>query len=205
MRITVEEEFVSRVILTPLLTEAFNFIPGVTLKFEVEEADGSKSDLNWEVFVDAWNQSYIYCKKTKSFAYFVNNGTLHYFTEFVGNKKSMLYHFYLAANKVLLGYYGNLEISDNLPINGFYSGVSMTIQDFIAPFHIYLKAEYRSRFTHVDEPVTPGEIMIESKASVKAGSIILKELFYSMSIKKNRIDEFKIVSKQGVIKARCIN
>jgi urea transporter len=200
-----EGQNISRVSITNLLAETFYFIPGVTLHYEVENDKGEKELIKWEVFVDAWNQSYIYCEKTKSYAYFVNNGTLHYFTEFIGDKNSVLYHFYLAAHKILLGYYPDLEITDQLPIAGFYSGISRFIQDFIAPFSVYLKAEYVSRFKTIDDAITPQEIMIESSANIKLGNKILKEMHYNLLIKKNKITEFTIENKQGRTKVRCID
>ena len=200
-----ENQLLSRVSITHLLAEAFNFIPGVTLKYEVENAKGEKEILKWEVFTDAWNQSYIFCERTHSYAYFVNNGTLHYFTEFIGNKDSILYHFYLAAHKILLGYYHELEIRDRLPIAGFYSGFSRTIQDFIAPFRIYLKAEYISRFIFVDDATTPKEIKIESTANIKSGNKILKEMNYEILLTKNKIAELIIQTKHGETIVRCID
>lgn len=200
-----EGQTLARVSITPLLATAFNFIPGVTLRYEVTRENGEKELLKWEVFVDAWNHAYLYCHSTRSSAYFVNNGTLHYFTEFIGDRKSLLYQFYLGANKVLLGYYEQLEITDKLPITGFYSGLNRMIQDFIAPFYIYLKAEYRSRFISVDDLINPASIRMESRASIKAGNMVLKELNYEMTIDKQRISSFKIINKQGTILLTCID
>ncbi|MFI5221223.1 MAG: urea transporter [Bacteroidia bacterium] len=199
-----EGQLISRVAITPLLADSFNFIPGVTLKFEVEKPGGEKELVSWEVFTDAYNQSYLYCPQTKSFAYFVNNGTLHYFTDFTGDKNSMLYHFYLAAHKILLGYYPGMEIKDRLPISLFYSGISRLVQDFTAPFLIYLKAEYSSKFISADDSVSPKEIRIGSIAQFRNGRKIFKENPYELVIRKNKIAEFIIQTKQGETRARCI-
>ncbi|MBP6731545.1 MAG: urea transporter, partial [Chitinophagales bacterium] len=106
-----EGSVISGVQTTALIRNAFAFAPGVQLKFEVtglNEKDAAKKEIvHWEVFTDAYNGTYIYCHTTQATAYFVNNGTLHYFTEFAGNRKSLLYYFYLAARKILLGYYPN--------------------------------------------------------------------------------------------------
>jgi hypothetical protein len=175
------------------------------MKYEITSEDGLSEIISWEVFVDAWNQSYLYCQKSKSYAYFVNNGTLHYFTEFIGDRNSMLYHFYLAANKILLGYYDLLEVNDKLPITNFYSGISRFIQDFTAPFNIYLKAEYSSKFIFTDDDLSPKEIKIESKATIKASSIFLKELNYELIIHKNKIAQLITKTKQGTTIATCID
>jgi urea transporter len=200
-----EEQLVSRITLTPALTEAFTFIPGVTLRYEVTDHNGLQQTVAWEVCVDAWNQSYLYCRQTRSYAYFVNNGTLHYFTEFVGDRTALLYHFYLAANKILLGYYDQLSLTDKLPITGFYPGLSRIMQDFIAPFFIYLEAEYITRFTYVDDAISPKQITIQSTARVKMGSKLLRELFYELSVNKNKIDTFTAYTKQGKLSAVCID
>ena len=62
---------------TPFISQAFHFIPGMVIDVE-EQRGGKTSTAKWEIFVDATNQAYIYCHKTKSQAYFGNNGTLHY-------------------------------------------------------------------------------------------------------------------------------
>ncbi|MFI5151624.1 MAG: urea transporter, partial [Bacteroidia bacterium] len=61
-----------------LLGEAFHFTPGLILNFE-ETRNGLVNAGKWEVFVDAGNYSYLYCAQTDSAAYFINNGTIHYF------------------------------------------------------------------------------------------------------------------------------
>lgn len=200
-----ESDVLSRVATTPLLAEAFNFVPGVTLKYEVTDKDGNREIITWEVFVDAWNQSYLYCHNTKSFAYFVNNGTIHYFTEFIGDRKSILYQFYLAANKILLGYYDQIEITDLLPITGFYSGISRFVQDFIAPFYIYLEAEYSAKYKFIDDLMSPKEIRIDSRANVKAGNTVLKEINFELFIKDNKLSKLNIIAKQGKTEVRCID
>jgi len=95
-----EQSAIMGVSTTPLIVNAFKFIPGEIFSFEFTRTKGSISKTlieKWEVFTDAWNNSYLYCAATNSSAYFVNNGTLHYFTDFFGDKESLLYYFYLAA------------------------------------------------------------------------------------------------------------
>ena len=72
---------------------------------------------------------------TQSAAYFINDGTMFYFTSFYGDHKSLLYYFYLTAYKVLLGYYPNIEIDDLFPLHIIRKNrMSLWIHDFIAPF-----------------------------------------------------------------------
>ena len=161
-----ENESISKITTTSLLKEAFNFIPGVKMNFAFND-----EIVRWEIFVDAYNHSYIYCHNTKSSAYFVNNETQHYFTDFYGDKNSLLYYFYLAAQKILLGYYQDMKLTDRLPISNFYSGFSKVIQDFVAPFHIYLKADYQMQFSKIDDVMHPQQIEIKSSAIASIGSM----------------------------------
>lgn len=203
-----EGSVISGIQTTGLIRNAFAFLPGVQLKFEVqglnEKQPAEKQIVHWEVFTDAYNGTYIYCHTSKSTAYFVNNYTLHYFTEFYGNRQSLLYYFYLAARKILLGYYPNMEMHDILPMTGFYSGISTFIQDFIAPFKIYLKGTYVSQFSGADNPSHPTTLIINSSACVKAGGKTLKAISFELELEKNRIQKILVVDGNKKIVATCL-
>jgi len=97
-----EDTIISNVTIHSLLFECFTFLPGNKLNFQEV---GSEVKVEWEVFTDELNRSYVYCHFSKSAAYFVNDGTMFYFYDFEGSKKSALFYFYLAAYRVLLGCY----------------------------------------------------------------------------------------------------
>ena len=180
---------------TALIANSMKFVPGMTLKFEVETELEEKNTIEWEVFTNALNQTYVYCQQTQSTAYFVNNETLHYFTEFHGDKKSLLYQFFIGAHKVLLAYYPEIKVSDVLPIEGIYGGLHKLLQDFAAPFHIYLKANYESQFTEIDNDLDPKHIKMVSESVAKIGSSVHKKINFEMSFVEGQISEFKI--KEG--------
>lgn len=175
---------------TKLIGNALKLTPGMSLSFEVEQ-DDVKEVVEWEVYTNSLNQTYVYCKNTKSTAYFVNNETLHYFTEFHGDKKSLLHAFFIGAHKVLLAYYPNIEIKDVLPIEGLYSGLHKVAQDFVAPFHIYLKANYLARFTEIDNEMEPKYIKMVSESTAKVGSLTHKTIHFEMDFKEDKIHQFK--------------
>lgn len=208
-----ENQVAIKPVITPLIHKAFNFIPGVVMNFRINSgsaegispASKRTGEARWEVFVDAYNHPYIYCHNTKSYAYFVNNETLHYFTEFIGDKNSLLYYFYLGAHKILLGYYQGMEIKDKLPIEGIYSGFSKIIQDFVAPFYIYLKADFSSVFSFIDDEANPAHIEIRSSASVKTGNRIQRSIDFNFKLKENKIHSFEIVENGKKITAECIS
>ncbi len=184
-----EGETVLKATPTPLISQAFHFIPGMKMNFNVKRGNENSTE-NWEVYADSSNQSYIYCKTTGSIAYFTNNETLHYFISFKGDKNSLLYYFYLGAHKILLGYYKGIEIKDALPVSSFYGGVTKFLQDFTAPFHIYLKANYTARFGSIDNEQTPGNIRINTIAKKGNGSNGNGKINFEMELTGNRISKF---------------
>ena len=157
-----EGDLIRRVETTRLIKEAFNFVPGEEINFLVRIKNGKEERVKWEVLVNIYSQPYLYCHNTKSVAYFVNNETVHYFTDFYGDRQSLLYYFYLGAHKQLLGFYLDMEITDRLPLDGFYNGGLKFLQDIIAPFYIFLNTEFSSRFTAVDDVYHPTQIQIKS-------------------------------------------
>lgn len=129
----------------PLVEAAFHFLPGKKMVYYVTGSGKSWMDgrHEWEVKTDEYNNSYIECMKTGATAWFYNNGNIHYFVNYSGSRKTLLYFFYLAFYKVLLGYYKDLKVDDQLPPDKAFSSLRLFFQDFAAPFKIYLKAGYR--------------------------------------------------------------
>ncbi len=189
-----EKEVVSNVQATKLLTDAFSFVPGKTIKINYE---GKK--YNWEVFSNALNQTYIYCHQTKSTAYFVNNGTIFYFTDFFGKKGSLLHHFYCGAQKVLLGYYQNIQLHDQLMIDGFFNKLITGLHDFTAPFFHYCKVNYSFAFESCDNEHNPNEIIFKTHCLSTIGKKKHKKIEYTFSLKDGKIASFQINNNKPAI------
>lgn len=198
-----ENDIVSNVKVTKLLKDAFHFIPGKKIKFEVTEGDDHAYVTDWEVFTTASNLTYIYCHKTKSTAYFVNNGTLFYFTDFYGSKKSFLHYFYIAVHKILLGYYKGAIIKDQLLIDAFFPLLVKSIHDFTAPFFHYCKAKYTMQFTAIENEHQPSKIICStySKGTYfgKQSGCINAEL----TVENDRIESMELVVNKKKITAKC--
>lgn len=182
-----EGETVLKATPTPLISQAFHFVPGMKMNFKVTRGAETTAE-SWEVFADSTNATYFYCKTTGSVAFFTNNETLLYFLSFSGDKNSLLYYFYLGAHKVLLGYYSGVEIHEPLPISDFYGGISKFLQDFTAPFHIYLKANYSAKFTDVDNEQNPGKVKIHSNAQKGSGD--RGRIDFEMELDNNMLKKF---------------
>lgn len=196
-----EGQIISKPVLTPSLKEAFRFIPGQRMKFHVTRSGNKPEKAEWEVMVDSLNHSYLYCQHSGSVAYFVNNETLHYFTEFKGDKNSLLYYFYLGAYKVLLGYYPGLTVEDKLPLDSFYSGIQKYIQDFAAPFYMYLKARYQIIFEQQDDHNDSGIIKMNSTIKVWRGRRQLRGIDFQLTLKDHAISGIKIMDGNLCIEA----
>jgi murein DD-endopeptidase MepM/ murein hydrolase activator NlpD len=199
-----EGEVISRPVPTPLISKAFGMVPGMLMKFRVGE-NGKSQTIKWEVFTDPSNQLYLYCHKTGSVAYFTNNEVLHYFTSFKGDKNSLLYYFYLGAHKVLLSYFPGMKIADTLPITDFHSGIIKTIQDIVAPFHLFLRSEYVSEFTSTDDSVNPKNIVMHSEVVAKVGTSLKNKISVEFHLSDHKIAKIVITNKTKIICAELIN
>lgn len=194
-----EGETVIRPTPTALLQQAFHFIPGMKLEFEVQ--NGSKKyKEQWEVFTDSSNFSYFYCARTASVAYFTNNETLFYFNSFSGDTDSLLYHFYCAAYKISLSYFRGLAVWDVLPVSDLKSAWK-PLQDIIAPFHIFMRSEYKAVYTEADNDQLPKKISIDSE--IVSTGIRHKHSTFRLTIENNTIKT--ITLNEGPVCITAVN
>ncbi len=187
-----EGSFISNVQVNELLILGFSFLPGQKITFQKEN---TSININWEVFTDAWNRTYIYCAESKSYAYFINDGIMLYFTDFEGDRKSLLFNFYLAAYRQLLGYYENIKIKDNVPLIHFNSMLPQFFQDFAAPFYLFTKANYTASFTYADNIYAPQKLIIKTEIETKLINYTFKKVNFEFELKDNKIHRFTIHNK----------
>ena len=135
--------------------------------FSVSSNNEDLENSEWEVFTDAYNQTYIYCTQSKAIAYFTNDGTVLYFTSFSGDKNSLLYYFYLSAFKVFLGDFKSVTVQDSYPIHMVFEGTRRFLQDFIAPYYQYCKANYQSKTELINK--NDNSYIIDSVLTKKVG------------------------------------
>ncbi|MBN1650075.1 MAG: urea transporter [Bacteroidales bacterium] len=183
-----------------LLKNALHFIPGQEFKFEIEN-QGKKEIETWEIQADTYNNSYFYCSKTNSYAYFYSDDNLLYFKNYVGDKNAALFHFYLAFFKIQTGYYKDLEIEDQIPANQIFRKSRLFFQDFIAPFYMYLHAKYRLKTVSIDDELMPSEIKLESQINNFVFNRKVDAWIYSITINEQGIKE--VVLNRGNQKIRA--
>ena len=149
------------------LQNAFALIPGQVLQFEFEGAklNAIEDQIKWEIYADFYNNTYIYCPITKSYAYFKANKDELVFTGFKGNKNSTLYHFYLTAYRVIFGFYKDIELNDQLPLSATKHYLWRFAQDFVAPFYRFINPSFQMKYLQMEELFDQSEIKLSSTVS----------------------------------------
>ena len=189
---------VANININPALKKAFKLIPGQSKIWKV-----GNQEIEWKIIVDALNNTYIQCQETKARAYFYTSDQVHYFTGFKGNRNSLLYHFYLAAYKIQFGFYNNLEIRDKIPVHVMIPSYRLFLQDFIAPFYIYLKGCFTIRYISQSSRFDDEEINLESQVSIQLFNRKKRPFDYQFSINNKGIELFTITSGKKKIEAVC--
>ncbi len=201
-----EGDLITNVLTQPLLKKSFDIQPNTILRFSYSDAKGVERVEEWEAFTDAYNYNYLYCADTASTAYYFNDGSIFYFTTFYGNKRSLLYYFYLTAYKVLLGYHEDLEVKDKLPLDSIFNKNGMIwLHDFIAPFTNRIHAFYSIKQTEADDAGHPQSLTLVSEINLSVYGRIRHESTGSISLKNNRIEKFTFENKKIKIEAKCLN
>lgn len=185
----------------PLFEQAFHFLPGRRMVFEVQESTlpWLTGIHEWEVKTDEYNNSFIECATTGATAWFYNNGNIHYFINYLGTRKSLLYYFYLGFYKVLTGYYEGLKISDQFPANKVYGRLPLFMQDFIAPFYIFLKADYEMDYVHLDDDLYASSAALKTSICMGSGQYMI----FNIMLAKQSIRAFSFRYKTSEFKAIC--
>lgn len=197
-----ENDIISNVEKNVLLEEAYKFVPGRKFRFNVFDSGKEFTEtVEWEVEVDHYNNSYILCKNTRSRAYFSNDGNIHYFSHFEGKKDSLLFYFFMASYKVMMGFYKKLELKDQYPVYFFSNPALKLIQDFIAPFALFIKPCFILKYDHIDNPMTSQWIRLTSRAEVKIGKYVSKVMDFELDIRYDRINGILIRDKNRTITA----
>ncbi len=196
-------EILSNLEVNSLMKNAFHFVPGQKIKFEID-INGKRTVADWEVITDIYNVSYIYCKQSNSYAYYANDDRVFYFYNFTGSKKSLLYYFFLATYKAPLGFYKDLNIEDTIAINHVYTKLGLLVQDFIAPFYIFLKADFNLIYKEKDDEINPSLLTFSSSVIKSFLGFKTENVKFNISVSKEGIKDITVFLKNKTIKAKCI-
>jgi hypothetical protein len=183
---------VSNISRNASLEKAFHFIPGQEFHFMVKTGSGREYRTDWEVKVDAVNLTFIYCEQTKSKAWFRNDGEIHYFTHFEGNRSSLLFKFFLGAYKVMMGYYPGLLVKDQYPVNTFNNRLAGLAQDFVAPFAIFTRPEFILMYLEMEDALMQTNIRLRSNVTARIGRHVIREMECEMFVGPHGLGRFII-------------
>ncbi len=201
-----EGELITDIHTSNLLKSSFGMAPNTMFNFSYTMNTGIELTEQWESFTDAWNYKYLYCKATESVAYYINDGGMFYFTSFYGDKKSLLYYFYLTAYKVILGYYEDLVVLDEFPLNTLQNKkLGVWLHDFIAPFLNRIHAHYGMKFENADNVFDPTSITLNTEINVSIFGKTRLESSGRITLEDNQIKGFSYTNKNIKIEAICIN
>ncbi len=201
-----ENTVVAGIIPNSLLKNAFDILPNTILKYSYTNEKGEEVVEKWEAYTDAYNYKYLYCKETESTAYYVNDHSMFYFTAFYGNKKSLLYHFYLTAYKVFLGEYETAEVKEAMPLNVIENKrLIIWLQDFVAPFFTYIGVWHTIKCQANANSFAGSSLTLESKTEFSLFGKTKTVGNGSITLNNNQIESFVYKNDKTNIQARCIN
>jgi urea transporter len=194
-----EGSFISNIETNTHLVKAFNFQPGFIMQVN---APGYETE-EWEVFTTYYNETYFHCKTQNTYAYFVNNGTVFYFTNYFGKRDTLLHQFYQSAYKVLLSSERPLTIKDYFPVNSFVSTPIKWMQDLLSPFYLFIRLRYQSVVEVNTNQIGAGRQVVHSHQMQELLWKTTQKTEASIIIENGRISEFSFISKYRKTNVIC--
>jgi hypothetical protein len=188
---------VSNAVPDVTLQYGLHLIPGATLEFKVED-----KKVIWNIDSDPYNNSFIRCEESGAIAWFKSIGDVFYFTGYQGKTETLLYYFYLAAYKVSLSFYKNLQLNDQYPLSVYPHKGFKTVQDFIIPFTKILKADYQINYEQLDDMSSNRKVALTSMAHFGIGKKSIKKYSFRMEFNALGISVFEINTGSEIIVAR---
>ncbi len=197
-QIPIEGEIISNTETSTIISKAFYFVPGQDLQFLVNNNSDSYT-ITWMVNINASNQTYLECTKSKSKAFFVSTDNLFYFTHFEGKKDSLLHHFYLGVFKVQKSFYPNHQVNDEVPLHHSFTKKQLWLHDFISPFIQLVRSKYVLNYISTDDVFSPTRMLLKSSINNTFLKRTVYQTFYSIKLNNNGLEEFSIKNTNCLI------
>ncbi|MGB9745716.1 MAG: urea transporter [Bacteroidales bacterium] len=186
-----EKDTVSNLTVHPLLKKSFDLVPGQKIKVTFL-LNGKETSATWEVATNIYNESYLYCPRYKSAAYFINDGVFFRFVHFEGNRKSMLYYFYLAYYEIVMSTDADKGIESEIPAFQVFKPHELIVQDILAPFLQFIHARYMLRNQTDYTLLTSDEIGLFSEVTKIYAFRAKKRLKFESTISQEGFGKIKI-------------
>lgn len=184
-------DFISNNQIVDLLDLALHFVPGQMLHFSVDDEIESYH-LSWKIETDIYNNTFIQCGESGAKAWYIRQPDIFYFTHYEGDKKSLLFDFYLGAYQLITGFVPGLKMKEHITLALYPNKFVLAIQDIIAPFYRFLNAEYCLEHTRfINDLSTPIIEMYAEVAFSMFGRVNEKRSF-EMKFSENHMQSFII-------------
>jgi len=193
---------VSNIEINELLHNAFNLVPGKKLRLETTIKEKKVYD-EWEIKTDEYNNTFIKSHGSRSKIYFANDGNLLYLEHFEGKRDTLLYYFFIAAFKVQLGYYQDIVLTDQFPVNIIFRRIILFFQDFIAPFRMFLLSTYSVKYDYIDNEISPSRIILKSSATNTVFGWAIRNISVSIEINEQGLHQFEVDTGKKSFVATC--
>lgn len=194
-----KNEWVSNISVNSLLKDAFTFIPGQKIKWQF--LDNIET---WEVGTTVDNHSYLYHAESDSTLFYVNNGILFYCVSFTGKKNTALYAFYLACQKIVLGYYPALKLNDQIDVYDVFHPFIRSINDIFAPVKNNLQADFELSYCSTDNLLYTQKMELESQITIKVWKQIIKNYNFHIKLEAGKLISITDQRSKFPINYTCI-
>lgn len=175
-------------------------MPGTKMIWKIKSLKGT-DEVTWEVFTNPYNKSYIFCHKTKATAWFQYDGVNFCFTHFDGDRRSLLYSFYLAAFRLPMVYISDYISTDSLPVNRAFKGWRLFLHDFTASFFLYLKVNFKVEMKMIGSEFDIDRIEFLSNLSGYSFRRMIWTKGFKLTV--NRDNSLKLGDEISEIEALC--
>jgi len=92
-------------------------------------------------------------------------------------------------NKVLLGFYPEIKISNKLPVNILNNKLLFLIQDFVAPFFQFINPIYKLEYKTAKDEFAVNELVLNTKIYTKIFNFKTKEKNFVTELKNDKISK----------------
>ena len=202
--IPAQGEIVENIQPLTFITSAFHFTSGQKIEFTFSGPNQPETKGHWLVENDMLNQTWIHDPATGSRAGFTYIAQVFYILWYQGKTDTPLYYFAMAHYRIIPSIIPGLTLHDKFPLHMLKRNFWFVLNDFIAPFHSFINAEYRQYHQRLTSHFTRPEAVIESEALVKVGPKQLLHLKFTSLIKTEGLAEVRVESAKGVISINFI-
>lgn len=150
-----------------IIKKAFTFKYGDTFKFEYYKNNNLIHE-DWEVKIDIYNNYYIENNNGDK-TYIYTGGKIFYCTNYIGEKDSALFYFYLSSVQVPLCYLPLLKWKDSYPLSKVVSNIYRYLSEFFLLFEQQIRADVS--FTFTEKISTDKNYYINNQLTLKGKGI----------------------------------